>query len=1063
MILGRIAGFGVGGIKELLRTSHEFARTPNRCELTFAQANDQITGGANRSKIKKCIQWASAEPDHPGGPSRQLVLRNKRLTPQHASFVQPVLENPTVRKALVSLQLQEALRGRPRLARWSVVYALRNMRWLESLDVSKNELLHGGESSMPTESSSHRGSHDRGVSLDISDNRCLTRAVAPGDLRVFAALVAEILKCPRITELNLSRNFMQRDACRVVAKGLQKHKTIVTANLLSNGWGTEQVRKLATILEGHPSLKSLCGNKGVEQELDMSGRYMGAEGAMMLAPEIVANDALTRLDLSDNHLVDMELPDGWVQDAYDFYAVAGPYDHDDYVPAEEFPPEGATINVAGAIALAGALQHHPGITRLDIRSNHMATQEVGIAMANVLTANATLQHLDLSMNTWNFEEGTLPPQDDGAGFANELAVGVGANGALIHLDIRGNKIGYLTALPPGWHVADRGDRQVFKPPDGPWTWNAPPEAKAVGAMALANAIKRNRGLKTLRLGNNCLTGGEAGDALGEALAANTVLNDLDLASPSVSHILGGRSPCDAVFVKAFSVGLGANRALTRLDISYNDIGLLSVPDGWETSTDNFRGQCFKPPGGQWSASAPACAEPRGAIALANAIKTHVQLVTLTMRGNTLKGVATGRAMGDAIATNTVLRELDLSSPGERIIDGIRQCFHPGDAAFVEAFAVGLRANKTLTRLDLSNNPLYASGCKALADSLRGNHVMAELKLSVCDLSRDATRSATNISGVLAMCDAIPTMRALARLDMDANGLGKYTLPLGWSEKYGNAAGYGYVHTDGRTQRDAPNGSNAVGGSALANAIRANPTLSSVNILKNEIPAEQAEMLVKVMRSNASLTTLCGLSGHETALDYNRHDLGDGDAVLVANDIRNHKAVTHLNLGNNAILSRASGKALAEALAHNTVLKSLVVSGNQDKYPHGAPRGTLDGTGFVEELAMGVKKNTSLLTLDLSTNALLTAEVGNIFTDMLRANTALTQLDVSNNRWGEALAELQGDAPGFARTFLAGLGDNRTLTRLNISQNDIGDSVPDGWKAERSLASDHTGRWLHRHA
>ena len=48
--------------------------------------------------------------------------------------------------------------------------------------------------------------------------------------------------------------------------------------------------------------KSLCGHNGAETELDMSDMGIGAAGAIMLAPEIVANGALTSLDISNNSL-----------------------------------------------------------------------------------------------------------------------------------------------------------------------------------------------------------------------------------------------------------------------------------------------------------------------------------------------------------------------------------------------------------------------------------------------------------------------------------------------------------------------------------------------------------------------------------------------------------------------------------------------------------------------------------------------------------------------------------------------------------------------------------------
>jgi hypothetical protein len=54
-----------------------------------------------------------------------------------------------------------------------------------------------------------------------------------------------------------------------------------------NDIGIEQAKALADILKEHPALKFHCGNKDDETELDMSGKNMRAEGAIMLVPEII--------------------------------------------------------------------------------------------------------------------------------------------------------------------------------------------------------------------------------------------------------------------------------------------------------------------------------------------------------------------------------------------------------------------------------------------------------------------------------------------------------------------------------------------------------------------------------------------------------------------------------------------------------------------------------------------------------------------------------------------------------------------------------------------------------
>ena len=73
-------------------------------------------------------------------------------------------------------------------------------------------------------------------------------------------------------------------------------------NLLKNDIGVAQAEDLVIILKDHPTLKSLCGNKGNETALDMSGKMNGAADAIMLVAEIIDNRALLQLDISDSFL-----------------------------------------------------------------------------------------------------------------------------------------------------------------------------------------------------------------------------------------------------------------------------------------------------------------------------------------------------------------------------------------------------------------------------------------------------------------------------------------------------------------------------------------------------------------------------------------------------------------------------------------------------------------------------------------------------------------------------------------------------------------------------------------
>jgi hypothetical protein len=74
----------------------------------------------------------------------------------------------------------------------------------------------------------------------------------------------------------------------------------------------------------------------------------------------------------------------------------------------------------------------------------------------------------------------------------------------------------------------------------------------------------------------------------------------------------------------------------------------------------------------------------------------------------------------------------------------------------------------------------------------------------------------------------------------------------------------------------------------------------VNLLKNNIPVEQAQELVKIMQSKEKLTMLCGLSRKETTLNFIKQGLGPGDAVLIANDISDMGALVKLDISKNYI-------------------------------------------------------------------------------------------------------------------------------------------------------------------
>lgn len=77
--------------------------------------------------------------------------------------------------------------------------------------------------------------------------------------------------------------------------------------------------------------------------------------------------------------------------------------------------------------------------------------------------------------------------------------------------------------------------------------------------------------------------------------------------------------------------------------------------------------------------------------------------------------------------------------------------------------------RALTYLNLSDNALMAGGGHALATGLQDNPGLAELELAGNDLGHNAEGDA-DLTGVVAICNAISTMTALTALSLGNNAI-----------------------------------------------------------------------------------------------------------------------------------------------------------------------------------------------------------------------------------------------------------------------------------------------------
>ncbi len=129
---------------------------------------------------------------------------------------------------------------------------------------------------------------------------------------------------------------------------------------------------------------------------------------------------------------------------------------------------------------------------------------------------------------------------------------------------------------------------------------------------------------------------------------------------------------------------------------------------------------------------------------------------LRFAGNCLCMSSAGNAIANMLEATATLTALDLSR-------NYNQYFASSGSGFARALSPGLATNRTLMKLNVSHNQLGSEGTRLIAEALRGNQAVKEIKLVGNNF---AWYSQT--SGADALLDSIPTMQALTSLDLAGN-------------------------------------------------------------------------------------------------------------------------------------------------------------------------------------------------------------------------------------------------------------------------------------------------------
>jgi hypothetical protein len=121
---------------------------------------------------------------------------------------------------------------------------------------------------------------------------------------------------------------------------------------------------------------------------------------------------------------------------------------------------------------------------------------------------------------------------------------------------------------------------------------------------------------------------------------------------------------------------------------------------------------------------------------------------------------------------------------------------------------------------------------------------------------------------------------LAVLDISSNEIGAYS-----------------EDNDGR----APWIASPEGPAAVADAIRGMRALSIANVMGNRIGRARLSELQEIVRSeNAKLVSLCGIADDATEADLSGLGMDADDAIVLASELPDKRAMTSLNLASNEI-------------------------------------------------------------------------------------------------------------------------------------------------------------------
>ena len=430
-----------------------------------------------------------------------------------------------------------------------------------------------------------------------------------------------------------------------------------------------------------------------------------------------------------------------------------------------------------------------------------------------------------------------------------------------------------------------------------------------------------------------------------------------------------------------------------------------------------------------------------------------------------------------------------------------------EPAFIN-FSKALKDNTSIETLVLKDNKINEDGIIALANALEGNKSLKALYIyqTLTEKAMQAIANAmlTNMTlGTLYMSSLDTTYYEIIQTLTDADFQRTYTnefkrmfvkkylqdnsnaTELDCSEgKHGEIGLNEVVYIASFLKKK---GTNLQGLSlknceiqnpgmrTLANALIDNKTLQNLNVSNNGIGNQGVASLASALKVNQTLTSLhlgsnlIGDVGIEklanalidneslTNLDVSNNNIGNQGLNVLIDALKKNQTITNLNLKDNKSITYTGIDALVNFSMTNTSLAHLYVN----------------KTDFIETFRNIKKKFETSDVVDLP-NESITNVISSMIASILMQNKTVTKLNLSSNQIGDDGIKKIANALGVNNTLQNldvsknGIGNqgveslanalivNKTLKNLNVSNNKIGDqgveSLANALKENQTLTS-----------